>query len=77
MQALDAVTLLWARRDVRPLGAEWSGEKAERWPSLGDAIRFATAMQRDKAAVGLFPWIWTPLGHVYSPGTIEAMGRAF
>lgn len=77
MQINDDVTLVWSDAEQRPTNEQWSGKAAERWPSLGEAIRFAIAMQADKAALGLSPWIWTPSGHVYSPGTITAMGRAF
>ena len=77
MQTSHDVTLIWSTRDVRPSSEQWCGEQADRWPSLGEAIRFATAMLTDKAASNLFPWIWTPSGHVYSPHTIAAMGQTF
>lgn len=69
------VTLIWGEKNVQPSGDLWAANGAERWASLGEAIRFATALQADRASMGLHPWIWTPSGHVYSPETIAVMSQ--
>ncbi|WP_192845788.1 hypothetical protein [Aureimonas sp. AU22] len=75
MAVLQPVVLLWGYEQIRPLPISWSQDEGERWPSLSEAIEFAMAMRYDKAAKGLYPWIWTSSGSIYSPATINTMAE--
>lgn len=76
----DRWTLIWADSTERPdprlwkIGLSYNEQTAAYWSSLAQAIGYATGMTSDRASGGLYPWIRTPQGHVYSPAAIKVMG---